>query len=232
MNGFPRQVCGALVAVAILFVVGCSSPYSVDCKLSGEYGSASICATVKGPAADLAVILTDPKGKTESQTIDKTLMVTNSREVQMRMENPQEGTWTVTVKTINPEKVVCKTEITLSAGQASVKGASTKIGWSPYMDQRESCYVLSGVEVSLQKTGNLPTSFECLSLTLDGKETLLMGAEKIGAMVTDQEKTFSIGCKPLPPLGYGTRHLVKGKLSYGDHKSLDFEKEFVVPSTH
>jgi hypothetical protein len=85
--------------------------------------------TVKGPAAKLAVIVTSPQGESSSEIINKDDMVTNRRTVQVSIAKgrPQLGIWALTVKTVDPEKVVCKKEISFSlteSGQIKVASAN------------------------------------------------------------------------------------------------------------
>ena len=99
------------------------SSYTVDYKVVSEGDSdARLKATVKGPAAKLAVILTDPKGESDTQIIEKECMISNSHTVELPMQNPREGTYVVTVKTVEPEKVVWKKNIPFSLGQAGGYG--------------------------------------------------------------------------------------------------------------
>ncbi len=83
-----------------------NSPYSADYKVASWANRAVIKTTVNGPAAKLAVILTDPNGKSVASIIEKDRMISNSYEVETQMEKIQEGTWILSVKTIDPEKVV------------------------------------------------------------------------------------------------------------------------------
>ena len=83
-----------------------NSPYNADYKVASWANRAVIKTTVNGPAAKLAVILTDPNGKSVASIIEKDRMISNSYEVETQMEKIQEGTWILSVKTIDPEKVV------------------------------------------------------------------------------------------------------------------------------
>ena len=90
MSMLLRKAHVAVVAIAMLFVVctfaGCSkdggtwgSPYTADYKVvAPNRGYAVIETTVKGPAAKLAVILTDPQGQSEHTIIEKDQMMSNS----------------------------------------------------------------------------------------------------------------------------------------------------------
>jgi len=98
--------------------------YSVEYKVGhGEdyYKEAYtiVEVTVKGPAASLAVILTNPKGEPIIETIDKGLMLANHWTVEVHIKPHQTETWVLTVKTIDPEKVVWQKEITFSSEQVA-----------------------------------------------------------------------------------------------------------------
>jgi len=103
-----------------------SSPYSVDCEIFpngysdqhfGGWSCACLIATVKGPAAKLAVILTDSQGRTRVEVIEKERMIANSERVLLGIPDSHskpQGTYILAVKTFDPEKVVWQKEITFS----------------------------------------------------------------------------------------------------------------------
>ena len=70
--------------------------------------------TVKGPAADLAVVLVPPNGEPSSVIIDKKQMIANSHTVGFGLSKEdlsQPGDCVLMLKTVNPEKVVWKQKI-------------------------------------------------------------------------------------------------------------------------
>ena len=108
-----KHLCAVVLILPVSSAfVGCgdksgavwNSPYSADYKIVSDSSTILLHVTVKGPAAELAVILTDPKGESDHCVIEKASMITNSQEVRLRMVDLQEGAWVLTVKTINPEK--------------------------------------------------------------------------------------------------------------------------------
>jgi hypothetical protein len=132
MSALLRKICGCVVAITALALLagtlvnwGCSkkddvsqgSSYSVEYKIATMSGSDTVVeAVVKGPAAKLVVILTDPKGiLSDVQKVEKEeMIITNPQTVKVLMRNPQAGTWILTVKTVEPEKVVWQKKITFS----------------------------------------------------------------------------------------------------------------------
>ncbi len=119
---------GSAMLVIAAITQGCSkgngaaggSQYSVDYKMVSRDKSPDPCCagfevTVKGPAADLAVILTDPKGEvSDVQQIEKNQMITNIQTQHVLMRNSQTGTWVLTVKTVNPEHLVWQKKIPIT----------------------------------------------------------------------------------------------------------------------
>lgn len=85
------------------------SGYEVDYKEGGYYRAGWLDITVRGKAAKLAVILTDPHGETETAIIEEDRMITNSAAVSLALRDPP-GTYALTVKTFVPEGVVFKKE--------------------------------------------------------------------------------------------------------------------------
>lgn len=120
-------VSSAMLVIAAL-TQGCSkengttgsSQYSVDYKMltrdkSPDPNYAGFEVTVKGQAADLAVILTDPKGEvSDVQKIEKDQMITNIQTQDVLMRTSQAGTWVLTVKTVNPERVIWQKKIPIT----------------------------------------------------------------------------------------------------------------------
>ena len=113
-------ICVLVAGVILLLNVRTTnwgSSYTVDYKVVSEGGSdARLKATVKGPAAKLAVILTDPKGESDTQIIEKESMISNSQTVKLPMQNPREGTYVVTVKTVEPEEGCLEKEHSIFVG--------------------------------------------------------------------------------------------------------------------
>jgi hypothetical protein len=107
-----------------------SSPYSVDCKIVNSplnrvadnleiVHIKVLDTTVIGPAAKLALVLTGPNGKTTVDIIKKDMMMANSYNIKLMMEDQVAGKWTLVVKTVDPEKVVCQKEVMLSPTQVA-----------------------------------------------------------------------------------------------------------------
>jgi hypothetical protein len=246
---------------AILFLLGtapgCSeqdgatwgSSYSVDYKVVSPGGDwAGIEATIKGPAAKLAVVLTDPEGKSEHAIVQKDEMMSNSHSVRLGMREPHAGTYVLAVKTVDPEAVVWRKELAFSAAQLSVKDVA--FGFEPNTGKFE----LRNVQIALKKDGDLPVQVRDVSFTMDGKT--FGGFVQGGMIVGDDEKLVvtvnmvpptkkqveqnDIARRggefaPLPPISAlfdpGERYSVEVKLFYGkDRTCLTFNKELVAPA--
>jgi hypothetical protein len=163
------------------------SAYTVDYTVASEgEADARLKATVKGPAAKLAVILTDPRGESATQLIDKEYMISNCQTVELLMQTPREGTYVLTVKTVEPEKVVWQKKIPLSLGQLAV--ADVTFDFAPNLGQRFEGYFVNGIKVVLKKDGNLPVKFTGVSTALDGKECRQVSISS-GQTMTDQQHT-------------------------------------------
>ena len=249
--GGIAAICALVAGVVFLLNAGTTgqswgSSYTVDYNVVSEEASdARLKATVKGPAAKLAVILTDPQGESNTQIIGKEFMISNSQTVELPMQNPRAGTYILTVKTVEPEKVVWKKNIPLSLGTLAV--VDVKFDLSPNLGPFEG-YSINGIKVVLKKDGQLPVKFTDVSAALDGKAGRQIGIRS-GYTMADQQHTVGIVVNFLPTAEMenrdrargrlpctsalfrpGERHWVKGKLVFGeDRKSLDFEKEFVAP---
>jgi hypothetical protein len=251
IGGAVAATCAVIGIAFLLLSAGTTghnwgSSYSVDYTIASPDGfDARFKTTVKGPAAKLAVILTDPKGESDTQIIEKESMISNSQTVELPMRNLREGTYVLTVKTVEPEKVVWQKNIPLSLGQLAV--ADVKFDLTPNLGPFEG-YCLEGVNVVLNKDGNLPVKFADCSAAVDGNECRSKSIRS-GVVMVDQQHTVGVQVNVLATaemekrdrargrLPYlsalflpGEPHSVKGKLFYGeDRKSLEFEKEFVTP---
>ena len=247
--GGIAAICALVAGVVFLLNAGATnwgSSYTADYKVVSEGGfDARLKTTVKGPAAKLAVILTDPKGESDTQIIEKESMISNSQTVELPMRNLREGTYVLAVKTVEPEKVVWQKKIPLSLGQLAV--GEVKLDLAPNLGQFEG-YQLQAVNLVLNKDGSLPVKFADVSVAVDGNDCSQKSIRS-GCVMADQQQTISIFvyCNPTPEMMKrdrarggspylmalfrpGERHLVKGKLLFGeDGKSLEFEKEFMVP---
>lgn len=164
-----KNVCAFLVlsVLAGFTFTGCGSPYSAEYKIVTDGNNAYVETTIKGPAANLAVILTGPSGKSETAIVEKNRMISNCQTARCYMQDVQEGKWVLTVKTVDPEKVVWQKEIALSLGQLTVKDVVFGIrpfnGWT---GDRFRGYEITGIRLVLQNTGNMPIVFTGNSFTL------------------------------------------------------------------
>ena len=107
-------------------------PYRVEYKpTTTEYGfSAYLLVNVKGPADELAVILTNPKGWWRTEFISRRDLIDNFESVRVLMSKempPPAGTYKLIIKTVTPEKVVYKAEATFTPPAVEITDAEVEI---------------------------------------------------------------------------------------------------------
>jgi len=93
-------------------------PVTQTLNIASGIMSACIEATVKGPAEKLALIVTDPLGGVNYEIISKESMIANSSHVLMATgridRSPRAKKYVVTLKTVDPERIVWKEELMLA----------------------------------------------------------------------------------------------------------------------
>lgn len=95
-----------------------SSLYHFEYSKPKPWGkSAYLPVSVRGPADELALMLTNPKGKTDIRFISKRELIDNfeTKDLMMGSEPLSKGLYTLTVKTVTPEKVIYKIELWFTA---------------------------------------------------------------------------------------------------------------------
>lgn len=145
-----------------------SSGYSAEYTLSeSAYGGFDV--TVKGPAAKLGVVLTDPDGKSVSKIISAEAMISNSATIHMVQKSFKAGTWTLNVKTVEPEKVVWQKRFDLSPGQL------TGIKVKKFDQQRKNQDIRPEennwglyAEFYIENSGEMPCVVEDASFSING----------------------------------------------------------------
>lgn len=209
------------------------SGYQVDYKIGDNGARAVVKTTVRGPAAKLAVILTDPKGKSRTEVIGKEDMISNSHTVQVAMSDwnsAEEGKYQLKVKTIDPERVVWQTALQLSIGKLAFRDVRFDFTPEPW---GKSGYCLQSIGVVFEHTGDLPVMMRGLpSITMDGKP---WDGVILAGIVIHPEGTVYIQHGVRDVFKPGERHVMKGRLWFvkglnneSDENFVDFEKEFVV----
>jgi len=249
---FGKLFIFAFAFSGIFIFSGCSgqngavwnSPYSAEYKIATDGSNVFFETTVKGPAEKLAVILTSPDGKSDVRVIGKDQMMSNCQTVHVYMEKPQEGNWVLSVKTVEPEKIVWQTNISLSLEKLAI--TDMKLNMEMFDKRPEGCF-FNGVDVTVVKDGNLPVVFSGAAVSIDG----INGQASVGfgSAMTGQSQTVKIpaSCRPTPAMEQrdrargglpyagaffmnGERHKVRVSLFYGqDKKSVDFEEELMAP---
>jgi hypothetical protein len=155
-----------------------SSLYHIECNKPIVSGNIFVVipVSVSGPADELALILTNPKGETDIRFISKRALIDNFETVKLRMGNAplSEGPYILTVKTVTPEKVIYKTELWFTSPDVSIADAefTYKIthlggayGYAGY-------YFLEMTSLTLINNGDLPAKRDSDAralITLDGK---------------------------------------------------------------
>ena len=125
--------------------------HSVDYKVVSLNGAfAVIEATIRGPAAKLAVILTDPQGRSDQRIVGKDEMISNSHTVQLSMDDPKVGKYVLAVKTIDPENIVWQKELVFSLTQLSVKDVTFGFEPNNWMGQFHG-YQLRSIQIALRR---------------------------------------------------------------------------------
>ena len=167
----PLLLVGAAVAGLLLlyllwtlFVASfLGSGYRAEYRPLIENGQPFLEVLVTGKAAKLAVMLTDPKGKTETQVIEENEMITNAKTVRLAMQQkPEAGTYTLLVKTFQPERVVYKATPKFTRGRLTILDAQFK--WKPWTggghQQPEA------ITLTVENQGSLPVCFDRLVATI------------------------------------------------------------------
>ena len=129
MQRLPGCFCFTSYGLFVNFNSG--SGYRAEYRPLIENGQPFLEVRVTGKAAKLAVMLTDPKGKTETQVIEENEMITNAKTVRLAMQQkPEAGTYTLLVKTFQPERVVYKATPKFTRGRLTILDAQFK--WKPW----------------------------------------------------------------------------------------------------
>lgn len=145
-----------LIIDSFLYHIECSKPIPNTFWVPHQ---ASLRISVRGPADELALMLTNPKEETDIKFISKRSLIDNFETVELKMgEEPfSEGPYTLTVKTVTPEKVVYKKEVWfISPKNIQIINGEITIGCA-YGNYRY--YVLDG-SITSKNEGDLPFFFD------------------------------------------------------------------------
>lgn len=162
-------VLGVLITVGLLSLLlffFTRESYEVVHQVVGRgRGSVYMEVEVAGKAADLAVLLTEPGGKTETETIGAVEMMDNTETVRLNMLHDYQtimpGTYTLVLKTIEPERVVHKERVELTEGNAAIQAVEFKL--KPWYHGKQ---MIQQVELTVQNSGDLPVLFGDLTIDL------------------------------------------------------------------
>ena len=136
-----------------------ASLYHIECSKPIAYGEkmAYLPVSVSGPADDLALMLTNPEGKMNIKFIPKTSLIDNfeTRYLWMGEEPFSEGPYTLTVKTVTPEKVIYKREVWFTAPKnIQITGGEITLA------RKSNCYYVRDLVLKFKNDGDLPFFFE------------------------------------------------------------------------
>ena len=175
-------IAGVVVLLALvgLLAVFSKPRYQVEHRLTEDHGGVYVEVTVRGNAADLAVILTNPQGETKVKHISKKSLIDNVEIVRLWMGAPEPGTHTFAIKTVTPEKVVYKERLEFTTAKVTIEEIDFTFG-SWYGKK-----TLEGIELTVRKEGNLPVVFKKLELTVDdGKCFASLAPDSTKAMLEE-----------------------------------------------
>jgi len=155
-----------VVIAAVMTFVGCveTSLYSVKYSLAEESGGLTV--NVSGPADDLAILLTNPKGHTCVRYISKKDMIDNFESQWLPMykgtesASPPAGVYKLTVKTVTPEKVVYKTEKEFKPAVIRITDAGIELTRGAYRYGTKVEGYRVGYTCTVRNDGELPIVLE------------------------------------------------------------------------
>lgn len=169
-----------------------------------------LVVTIRGPAARrLGVVVTDPEGRTLTAIVEKEDLIDNVETVEGG-DWPvgyafKPGTYTVTVKFIEPEEVIYRNELELRETAAGTGGQSRSSPFRPGETERTAATAGEAVTVKL--------------LEFDGSGTKRQAAERLAA----QEEIQSLAGEHefrLVPTSEGRTALCVGSFSREDSPEL------------
>ena len=149
-----------------------SSLYHFEHSVPRPWGKrARLPVSVSGPADELALILTNPKGETDIKFISKRALIDNFETIYLMMgrESLSEGYYTLTVKTVTPEKVIYKKEtlftfpkdVQITGGEITIKRGTS-----------DTYTILKEFSIYFKSDGDLPFFFDEIEIifTLPGRQ--------------------------------------------------------------
>jgi len=179
---YPKVVIGSVGAgvllvvllLALLFSSVFGAAYRIGYKLSSRHGPA-IEVTIAGEAKELAVILSDPKGRAKEQVrfIGKRELITGKAETIFSVDGMRAGNYRLIVKTVEPDRVVATK--TVSLDQLWIEYCRVETGayeqhinpHNPYDPARKvRVFEIKGITLMVRKIKDVPVSFTELSFTL------------------------------------------------------------------
>ncbi len=149
-----------------------SSLYHFEYSVPRPWGKrARLPVSVSGPADELALILTNPKGETDIKFISKRALIDNFETIYLMMgrESLSEGYYTLTVKTVTPEKVIYKKEtLFTSPKNVQITGGEITIK----RGRSDSYTIPKEFNIYFKSDGDLPFFFDEIEIifTLPGRQ--------------------------------------------------------------
>ncbi len=182
-----------------------SSLYHFEYSKPKPWGrSARLPVSLSGPADELALMLTNPKGKTDIRFISKRELIDNFETIDLMMgsEPLSEGPYNLTVKRVTPEKVIYKIElwftvpkdIQITTGEITLEHT---IGWWHE-------YTITKYRLTFKNEGDLPFFFDDAEIVFT-----LPGRKIVGKL--EEKWEYPLGSLSVPS---GEFELRKGRISW------------------
>jgi len=182
-----------------------SSLYHFEYSKPKPWGkSAYLAVSVSGPADELALMLTNPKGKTDIRFISKRELIDNfeTKDLMMGSEPLSKGPYTLIVKTVTPEKVIYKTELWFTVPK-DVQITSGEITLE-YTIGRWHTYTITKYRLTFKNEGDLPFFFDDAEIVFT-----LPGRQIVGKL--EEKWEYPLGSLSVPS---GEFELHKGRISW------------------
>jgi hypothetical protein len=236
--GIILVLCGGWWLLSGLFGSG---PYRIDYKISHDGEPESLTVTINGPAAKLAVILAGQRGEPEVRIITNEELIANRAQVSFSpFPHFQVGTYTLTVKVVDPEKIVYQEKVTFSPTKLTAEDLT--VTFIPlgdgYNQSGRGLYIVKEITIVMRKTGNLPIDRLGNHLVRIGETSYMPLAMATKVLADKRLEARSCSAGRDLQVGYytgeswlfqpGQRVLAKVSLSYLGDKCVYFEKQVPV----
>jgi len=222
-------VFGGTLMVWIFNSVISDSKYEMNTSLEDGELFSKINVNVKGSAKNLAVVITDPFGETESLQIRKDELLSGNKTVNFSVSNFEEGTYKIALVLLDSKIVVSRMEMPIFLKKVWVERVEVITGKNPF-GSADNQNLIMGLKVSIKKDGNLPTRFNIANIFVNDKKIILPLVKNVYDGKSQLVQIEMPGGYSLKGFNPGDKCLIRGTLFYGETKNIDFEKEFTIGS--